>query len=147
MAPKRVLIRAVGPTLGSFGVGNVLANPTLTVFSGGAAIASNDDWQTQSDSAGVASAAAQAGAFALPTASRDSALVLTLVPGAYTFRVAGVGATTGVALVEVYSLPATTQTDSSTLQGEATLVRDGYTFLECVAAAPDGRAGRKGSVR
>lgn len=46
-----------------------------------------------------------AGAFALPVGSKDSALVLTLAPGSYTFRVAGVGGTTGVALGEVYALP------------------------------------------
>ena len=41
----------------------------------------------------------------LAAGSRDAALVLTLEPGAYTFSVAGVGGTTGVALVEVYLLP------------------------------------------
>jgi len=102
---RRVLVRAVGPTLGTFGVTGVLADPTLTVFSGAATIATNDNWQEQTNSASVATAAVSAGAFALPTGSKDSALVLTLAPGAYTFRVAGAGNTTGVALVEVYAVP------------------------------------------
>ncbi len=102
---KRVLVRAVGPTLASFGVSGVLSDPTLTVFSGTAAIASNDNWQEQTGSAAVATAALGAGAFALPVGSKDSALVLTLAPGAYTFRIAGAGGTTGVALVEVYAVP------------------------------------------
>ena len=102
---KRVLVRAVGPTLTSFGVTGVLADPTLTVFSGATTIASNDNWSDPSASSLVAIAAAGVGAFALPVGSKDSALVLTLAPGSYTFRVAGVGGTTGVALVEVYALP------------------------------------------
>jgi hypothetical protein len=102
---KRVLVRAVGPTLVSFGVTGVLADPTLTVFSGATTIANNDNWSDPAGSSVVAIAAAGAGAFALPVGSKDSALVLTLAPGAYTFRVAGVGGATGVALVEVYALP------------------------------------------
>jgi len=102
---RTVLVRAVGPGLAAFGVGGVLGDPTLTVFRGAAAIATNDNWQEQPDAAAVASAAVQAGAFALAPGSRDSALVLTLEPGAYTFQVAGVGRTTGTALVEVYVLP------------------------------------------
>lgn len=102
---KRVLVRAVGPTLAGFGVTGVLADPTLTVFSGATTVASNDNWSDSTGSSAVAIAAAGAGAFALPVGSKDSALVLTLAPGAYTFRVAGVAGATGVALVEVYALP------------------------------------------
>lgn len=102
---RTVLVRAVGPGLSAFGVGGVLGDPTLTVFRGAAAIATNDNWQEQPNASAVASAAVKAGAFALATGSRDSALVLTLEPGAYTFQVAGVGRTTGTALVEVYVLP------------------------------------------
>ncbi|MFM8619070.1 MAG: hypothetical protein ACKOE8_10130 [Opitutaceae bacterium] len=102
---RRVLVRAVGPGLSAFGVTGVLADPTLSVFRGTTEIASNDNWQTQNNSQAVATAAVESGAFALTAGSRDSALVLTLEPGAYTCRVAGVGGTTGVALVEVYLLP------------------------------------------
>src|ERR1041385_8397167 len=45
--PKRVIIRAIGPELTQFGITNPLANPTLELHNGsGAAIATNDDWQT-----------------------------------------------------------------------------------------------------
>ncbi len=102
---RTVLVRAVGPGLAAFGVGGLLADPTLTVFRGATVIATNDNWQEQTNAPAVATAAAQAGAFALANGSRDSALVLTLEPGSYTFQVAGAGRTTGVALVEVYVLP------------------------------------------
>ena len=42
------------------------------------------------------------GAFAIDAASKDSALLITLNPGAYTVQVAGVGGLTGVCLVEIY---------------------------------------------
>jgi hypothetical protein len=45
------------------------------------------------------------GAFPLPAGSKDAVLWLTLAPGAYTAQVQGVGAGTGVALVEIYQLP------------------------------------------
>lgn len=102
---RTILVRAVGPGLGAFGVPGFLADPTLTVFRGAAAIGANDNWQEQANASMVASAAVQAGAFALASGSRDSALVLTVQPGAYTFQVAGANRTTGIALVEVYVLP------------------------------------------
>lgn len=103
--PRTLLVRAVGPGLAAFGIAGALADPVLTVFRGTTVIADNDNWQEQTNASAVSSAAVQAGAFALAAGSRDSALVLTLEPGAYTFQVAGVNRTTGVALVEVYVLP------------------------------------------
>jgi|GEM_PF-5017551 len=104
-APKTLLVRAVGPTLASFGVSGELADPTLSVFSGNTVVATNNDWSSGPNTAALAAAASAAGAFALPAGSRDAALIVTLNPGAYTVQVAGVGGTTGVALVEIYELP------------------------------------------
>ncbi len=102
---RSVLVRAVGPGLARFGVGGLLADPVLTVQRGGAPVGANDNWQEGGGGAAVAAAAQRAGAFPLEAGSRDSALVLTLEPGAYTFRVEGAARGTGVALVEVYVLP------------------------------------------
>jgi sugar lactone lactonase YvrE len=101
---KRVLIRAVGPTIGTppFNVGGVVADPQLTLFSGQTSIGSNDNW---GGTAELVAAFTQVGAFALPAPSRDAALLVTLQPGAYTVQVSGVGGTTGVAIVEVYEVP------------------------------------------
>lgn len=101
---RRVLVRAVGPTLATFNVAGFLADPVLTAFRGSTTIGTNDNWQ-DADSAAIGTATTQAGTFALAAGSKDSALLLTLAPGAYTFRVAGANNTTGVALVEVYLLP------------------------------------------
>ena len=98
-----VLIRAVGPTLGSapFNLDGVEADPRLALFAGPARLGENNDW---GGTAALATAFAQVGAFALPAGSRDAALVATLTPGNYSVQVAGGGATPGIALVEVYEL-------------------------------------------
>lgn len=101
---RRVLVRAVGPGLAAFSVAGFLADPVLTAFRGSTVIGTNDNWQ-DTNSAALATATTQAGTFPLTTGSKDSALLLTLDPGAYTFRVAGANNTTGTALVEVYLLP------------------------------------------
>ena len=103
-APRTVLVRAVGPTLGAapFGVPGVVADPELRLFAGERRIEANDNW---GGGAALAAAFARVGAFALPVGSRDAALLATLPPGAYTAQVSGVGGTTGVALVEVYEVP------------------------------------------
>jgi hypothetical protein len=45
------------------------------------------------------------GAFGLPAASRDAAVLTSLTPGSYTVQVSGVGGATGEALVEIYEVP------------------------------------------
>ena len=101
-ASKPMLIRAIGPTLGTFGVGGALANPKLELYRGGTKIAENDDWAATINPNEVVTAAARTGAFALSSSSKDSALFSVLPPGAYTAQISGVGSTGGVALVEVY---------------------------------------------
>jgi hypothetical protein len=101
--PKNVLIRASGPALVPFGVAGTLADPALKLFdSSGAVLAQNTRWGTSADASAIQAAAARVGAFAWPSASADSAILVTLAPGAYTAQVSGASGDTGVALVEVY---------------------------------------------
>ncbi len=96
--PKQLVLRALGPTLTQFGVSGVLQNPTLGLYnSAGGAIASNDNWQQA------------ANAQSIPTNFRpldnlESAILISLNPGAYTAVVSGVNNTTGIALVEAYDI-------------------------------------------
>lgn len=101
--PKHVLIRAVGPSLTSFGILNVLADPVLELHGPGSfATVSNDNWQ---DDPTQASAILATG---IPPANDvESAIDATLEPGAYTAIVKGANNTSGVALVEVYDLSET----------------------------------------
>lgn len=106
--PKRLLIRAVGPTLGAFGVSGTLANPQLRILGGATpetSVAFNDNWGSDPEAANTRAIATQVGAFALTDGSQDAAVVVTLPPGNYTAQASGVGETTGVALVEIYVVP------------------------------------------
>ena len=96
--PKQVVIRARGPSLAAAGITNALANPTIQLFSGANAIASNDDWGTATNAAAI-----QASGFA-PSDPAESAILTTLNPGAYTAVVTGVGTSIGVGIVEIFEV-------------------------------------------
>jgi hypothetical protein len=100
---ETVLIRAIGPTLATFSVAGALADPQLSVYNAsGNVIAFNDNW---GGTAALQAAFAAVNAFSLPAASADSALLVTLPPGAYTAQVNGANGSTGTALLEVYEVP------------------------------------------
>jgi hypothetical protein len=99
---KRLMIRAVGPTLSSFGVTGALADPRIEVLFGNAVIASNNDWTETAVVAQVTATSPIVGAFPLNANSKDAAMVLQLNPGAYTVQIRGANGTTGTALVEIY---------------------------------------------
>jgi sugar lactone lactonase YvrE len=117
---ETLLIRAVGPALTPLGVAGALGEPVLTLRnSDGAVIAANTGWGNQvvagsgADSTGptatvlqsaTSTVFLQAGAFALPPGSADSAMIVSLPPGTYTAQVSGANGTTGVALVEIYEI-------------------------------------------
>jgi hypothetical protein len=115
-SPKKVLVRGIGPGLTAYGVPNALADPLLTVYNvAGVPLAQNDQWetsapltaaQTSASPADISAACTRTGAFALAHGSKDAALIVVLAPGAYTAIVSGVGGQTGVALVEIYEIPA-----------------------------------------
>jgi hypothetical protein len=114
-APKRVLIRGVGPGLTQFNVSGVLTDPVLKLYAGASStvIAQNDDWgtaqpvsssQIAATAADVTAASTATGAFPLATGSKDAAIVITLLPGQYSAVVSGANNSTGAALVEVYEI-------------------------------------------
>jgi kumamolisin len=114
---KNVLVRGIGPALVPLGVAGALAQPELDIFDAkGVLIASDAGWadglvpgsSTVGANFRLATAGdmSAAGAFALPSESPDSAVVLRLPPGAYTAQISGQDGGTGVALAEVYALDA-----------------------------------------
>jgi hypothetical protein len=94
-----VVVRALGPTLAAYGVSGLLNDPTLTIYdSAGSVIASNDNWETDPNAIFV-----QKNGLTPPSAF-ESALVLRLPAGVYTAAVRGFNDSTGIGLVEVYTL-------------------------------------------
>ena len=105
---KRVLVRAVGPTLAAVGLpaATTLRDPKLAVFNAaGTQLAENDNWSDAPNSTAQVAFRASLGAFSLPAGSKDAETVLTLDPGAYTIRVSSGDGGSGTALAEVYSEP------------------------------------------
>lgn len=105
---RSVLLRAVGPTLATFGVNDALKNPVLSVFQGDRLVATNSGWAgaTPTTAQEVTNAFDRAGAFRYTDeTSRDCALVLSLAPGSYTAQVKSGDGTPGSTLLEVYDLP------------------------------------------
>ncbi len=94
---KRVLVRAVGPTLSSLNVaGSLVSDPRLEIYdANGTKVAENDSWDPA-----LSSLFSSLGAFALPSSSEDAALTVTLGNGSATAQLRGDSA--GVALIEAY---------------------------------------------
>jgi IgA Peptidase M64 len=96
-APKKLIIRALGPSLQQFGITNALSDPILQLLdSAGEIIATNDNWRDTQQSE-IAASGFQ------PPNDKEPAISITLPVGAYTAIVRGNNAT-GIALVEVYDV-------------------------------------------
>ena len=108
-SPRRVLIRAEGLSLESFGITNVLVNPRLELHDSNGIIGMNDDWQTTQIGGVITSDQYWdiINSGLAPGSPLESALIAELLPGNYTAVVQGVNGGTGVALVEVYDLTPT----------------------------------------
>jgi hypothetical protein len=92
--PKKVILRGIGPSLN---VPGKLDDPVIQLFnSAGANIGGNDDWKTDQQNV-------ESTGFA-PSNDRESALVITLNPGAYTVVMRGKNNSSGVGVVEVYDI-------------------------------------------
>ena len=119
-APATVLIRARGPSMSGapFFVPGTLADPFLQLYSGQNVIAQNDNWQDNPSCNGfVCGGASLIAATGLdpcqpnpgqttspPGCAQESAILITLPPGAYTAIFSGVGGGTGVGLVDVFEM-------------------------------------------
>jgi hypothetical protein len=96
--PSQLVLRAIGPSLGTFGVPDPLADPFLELHDGnGAIIFSNNNWRDTQETAIQNTGLA-------PTDNLESAILVSLVPGSYTAIVKGADRGIGNGLVEVYKL-------------------------------------------
>ena len=104
---KKVLLRALGPSLSQAGLSGLLADPFLELHDQtGETIATNDDWET-TQIGGVITATQQDEIRATtipPNDPAEAAIIVDLAPGAYTAVVRGSGDGTGLGLAEIYDL-------------------------------------------
>jgi uncharacterized Zn-binding protein involved in type VI secretion len=105
---KKVMVRAIGPSLATAGVAGVLPDPTLELHDENGVVLHNDDWQTTNlvDFGSDQSAEIAASGIA-PADPRESAMIVHLAPGAYTAVVRGKNGAIGIGLVEAYDLDGT----------------------------------------
>lgn len=115
-APKKVLVRAIGPSLSGFGIAGALADPTLELHNPDGSVITNDNWKIN-DATGQSQEAEVRATTIPPSNDFESAIVATLAPGAYSAIVSGKGGGTGIGLVEAYDLD---QTAPSTFANIAT---------------------------
>jgi hypothetical protein len=97
---KKVILRALGPSLAAGGVANVLADPVLELHDSSGVVASNDDWPSGSQAAEVSASGLA------PSDPFESAIIVTLSPGSYTAVMSGYQGGQGIGLVEAYELDA-----------------------------------------
>jgi len=121
-APKKVILRAIGPSLAARGVEGVLADPVLALHGpGGSLIIENDNWKTtqqaQIEESGMG-----------PQNDLESAIVATLQPGSYTAIVRGQGETSGVVCGQIYDLDPTADSHLANISTRA-LVQTGENVL------------------
>ena len=128
---RRLLIRASGPALATYGVPGVLADPFLTVLDvKGHVIATSDNWDEGGLAPEIAAVTKAAGAAPFPAGSKDAAVSIRLDAGVYSMHIHGVNGASGVTLLEVFDV---TPPDGSATYGLAELSWD--------PAAIDGRLG------
>jgi hypothetical protein len=99
-APKKVALRAVGPSLSGAGINDALSDPVLELrSSSGALIGRNDNWRENRETED----ACRSNGVALQD-DREAAIVTSLAPGSYTAVVSGQNSSIGTGLIEVYDL-------------------------------------------
>lgn len=103
-AAKKLVIRALGPSLANFGISTALLDPTLELrAANGSVIATNDNWRIN-DQTGQSQQAAILATGLAPGDDRECVLTAELAPSQFTVVVRGKNGGTGVATVEVYDV-------------------------------------------
>ncbi len=106
-SPKRIVIRAIGPSLNGILAG-ALQDPRIELHDISGVIAQNDNWRS-TQGGGIISADQSVdleGTGLAPGNDAESAMIVTLNPGSYSAVVAGVNNSTGIATMEIYDLDA-----------------------------------------
>jgi CSLREA domain-containing protein len=129
---KKVIVRAVGPSLGDFGVSDPLANPILELhYPDGTTVVTNNNWRDTQEAEIMATGLA-------PNDDLESAIVATLEPGAYTAIVRGVNDGTGVALVETYDLNQAVDSSLANISTRGLVETGDNVMIGGIIVGPDG---------
>jgi hypothetical protein len=108
--PKKLIVRAIGPSLSLFGVAGALRQPALKIFDGDGtpyeagyvypAVVGGPTYESD-----LAESLAKTGAFPVPSGAGDVVIMMPFKPGAYTAHVTSGDGTSGAVLLEIYEVP------------------------------------------
>ena len=100
--PRNVVLRGLGPSLFAAGISNPVTNPRIDLYREGQPIYFNRDWNR----GGFVDELTRYHPGLVPTHEKEAAMLLTLMPGAYTFHGSNEDGTEGVMLLEAYDVDA-----------------------------------------
>jgi hypothetical protein len=137
--PKKVIIRGIGPSLGTSGVQGALTDTTLELHQGSSTLAANDDWKEHE---------AEVTATTIPPKNDlESAIVITLDPGSYTAILAGKGGETGIGLVEVYDLAQAANSQAANISTRGFVDTGDNVMIGGLIAGPNNAASSRVLIR
>jgi hypothetical protein len=139
---KRVIIRAIGPSLAGFGVPGALVDPTLELFQGNTILFTNDDWRNSGQQAEIATSGLA------PSHNAESAIIWTLTPGQnYTAVVRGKNGQTGIGVVEAFDLEQATVSKLADISTRGFVDVDDNVMIAGLIAGPGNGTSLKVLVR
>jgi CSLREA domain-containing protein len=129
---KEVIVRAIGPSLGNFGVTDPLANPILELhYPDGTTVVTNNNWRDTQETEIMATGLA-------PNDDLESAILATLEPGPYTAIVRGVNGGTGIGLVETYDLDQAVDSSLANISTRGLVETGDNVMIGGIIVGPDG---------
>jgi hypothetical protein len=146
--PKKVIVRAIGPSLKANGqpFPGAMQDPTLELHDQSTLIATNDDWKNNDQNHQSQQAEIEATGIP-PTDDRESALVRTLNPGNYTVVLRGVNNTTGVAVVEAYDLDSAAKSQLANISSRGLVQTGDNVMIGGFVAGPETAASTRVVIR
>lgn len=130
---KRMVVRAIGPTLSGFGVPGALPDPTLELYQGDTFLFGNDNWRSS-----VQQSEIENSGFA-PSEDAESAIIWMLIPGeSYTAVMRGKNGQTGIGIVEAFDLDHTAASKLGSISTRGFVELDDNVMIAGVIAGPDG---------
>ncbi len=107
---KKLILRAIGPSLSLFGLSGALQTPVLRIFDSSGrpyqngyaypAVIGGPTYESD-----LAESLARTGAFPYPAGTRDVVVMMPFAPGSYTAQLTSGDGTTGTVLLEIYEVP------------------------------------------
>lgn len=139
-APKRYLLRGIGPSLAASGLSGTLVNPVLELHLPSGAVVTNDNWKSTQQAEIQATGAA-------PREDLESAILATLAPGSYTAILRGQNNGTGVGLVEAYDLDAALDAQLANISTRGSVSGGENALIGGVIVGPKNAAASKMLIR